>query len=187
VIATDTKDLIFQTNPSTWLEEHLAPFDLTVGSECVTHKDTIFNDEGMLAAFGRDVHAWMKDKLVYNAGNLAGQASTVRDLCLNIYLMCRQNAYSNPDQFALNVLINLDPWKRITRFSSMADGWACQAANVADPVKLKTVRPYLREPEPVLRANGFIYPADSNTPFCMVHQYDRNPLWRAIIMSKYRN
>jgi hypothetical protein len=187
VIATDTGDLVFQTNPSTWLEEHLHPFCLNVGSESLAHKDQDFNDQGMLAAFGPDVCSWMKEKTVYNAGSVAGEAGSLRDLSLNIYLMCFQNAYSNADQFALNVLINLSPWKEITRFNSMADGWACQVGTVADPSRMNTFRPHLKESEPVFKTNGFIYPAGSATPFCIVHQYDRNPVWESSIRNRYRD
>jgi len=185
VIATDTRDLIFQTNPSAWLERYLPPFRLNVGSECIAHKDQAFNDEGMLATFGPEVCAWMKEKLVYNAGSFAGEASAIRDLSLNIYLLCHQNAYCNPDQFALNLLINLSPWKEITRFSSMADGWACQGAIVANPPEMETFRPLLKEPEPILGSDGLVYPAENKSPFCIVHQYDRDPAWKAAIMRKY--
>ena len=63
----------------------------------------------------------MKDKLVYNAGCFAGESDMIRDLCLTIYLMTFTNPYPNPDQFALNVLIQMSPWKEMTRFTPMAD------------------------------------------------------------------
>src|SRR6266550_1782774 len=187
VIATDTRDLVFQTNPSAWLEEHLPPFRLNVSSECLAYKDEEWGNQNMLATFGPDIHAWMKDKTIYNAGSFAGEASVVRDLCLSIYLICYQNAANNPDQAALNVLINLSPWKEITRFNSMADGWACQAGTVADPSKMSTSRPLLKEPEPIMNTDGSIYPAGGVSPFCIVHQYDRNPAWKSFIRSKYRD
>ncbi len=141
----------------------------------------------MLATFGPDIHAWMKDKTIYNAGSFAGEASALRDLCLNIYLICYQNAVNNPDQAALNVLINLSPWREITRFSSMADGWACQVGTVADPSKMTISRPLLKEPEPIMNTNGSIYPAGGVSPFCIVHQYDRNPAWKSSIRGRYRD
>jgi hypothetical protein len=185
VIATDTRDLIFQTDPSTWLEEHLSPFRLNVGSECIAYKDEPAGNQNVLGVFGPDVHDRMKEKTIFNAGSFAGEASVVRDLCLNIYLICYQNSDNQPDQAALNVLINLSPWKEITRFSSMGDGWACQAGTVANPAKMNSFRPFLKEPEPVFGPDGLVYPAGSATPFCIVHQYDRNPAWRSPIRSKY--
>jgi len=136
VIATDTRDLIFQTNPSTWLQEHLFPSRLIVGSECLAHKDEPWGNQTMKLFWGSDVHAWMKDKTIYNAGSFAGEADAVRDLCLVIYLMNYHNIIPlATDQAVLNVLIHLSPWKEITRLSSMADGWACQAGTVATQPK----------------------------------------------------
>ncbi len=186
VIATETRDLVFQTNPSLWLEKHLAPFRVMVGSEGVAYKDAPESNSDMGAFFGPEVRAWMRDKTVYASESIAGEISAVRDLSLNIYLMGYHNIAPFPtDQAALNVLINLFPWNEITRLSSMADGWACYAANVADPIKLKMIRPFLKESEPVLGTDGFVYPADSTTPFCIVGQYKRNPAWQSAIMSRY--
>jgi hypothetical protein len=186
VIATETRELVFQTNPSLWLEKHLAPFRVIVGSEGVAYKDAPGGNCDMAAFFGPEVRAWMKDKVVYASESIAGEATAVSDLCLNIYLMGYHNIVPfATDQAALNILINLIPWREITRLSSMADGWACYAANVADPMKLKTIRPFLKEPEPVLGTDGFVYPAGSSTPFCIVGQYKRNPAWQSAIMSRY--
>ncbi len=186
VISTDTKDLVFQTNPSNWLENNLPPHRLVVGSECIAYKDEPWNLQNMRSSYGEEVRDWMKDKTVYNSGNIAGEANAVRDLCLNIYLMGYHNIIPfTTDQSALNVLINLSPWKGLTRLTSMVDGWVCHVANVADPTKLTTVRSFLQEPEPVMTADGFVYPAGSNTPFCILHQYDRNPDWGRAIASRY--
>lgn len=187
VIATDTRDLIFQTNPSAWLEEHLPPFRLIVGSECLAYKDEEWGSKTMLATFGPDVHRWIKNETIHNAGCFAGEARLVRDFCLNIYLMSCQNRVNLPDQQALNVLVNLSPWKGITRYSQMADGWACQAGTVADPAKMNRLRPFLKEAEPVLNAQGLVCPAVSAQPFCLVHQYDRNPEWNLTMKSKYHD
>jgi hypothetical protein len=188
VIATDTRDLVFQTNPSTWLQEHLSPSRLIVGSECLAHKDEPWSNQTTKLFWGSEVHAWMKEKTIYNSGSFAGEADAVRDLSLVIYLMNYHNLVPlATDQTAMNVLINLSPWKEITRLSSMADGWACQAGTVADPAKMNTFRPLLKEPEPVLGADSFIYPAGSSTPFCLVHQYERNPQWKPLILQRYRD
>jgi len=187
VIATDTRDLIFQTNPSAWLEEHLSPFRLNVGSEGLAYKDEEWGSKNILATFGPDVHHWIKDETIYNAGSFAGEAQLVPDFCLNIYLISCQNRVNNPDQAALNVLLHLLPWKEITRYSPMADGWACQAGTVADPSKMRTLRAFLKEPEPAFNVHGMVCPASSARPFCLVHQYDRNPDWNSEIRKKYHD
>src|SRR5258708_37197086 len=83
VISTDTRDVVFQTNPSIWLEEHLPPFRLNVGSECLAYKDEPWNNQNMWMTYEAEVYAWMREKTVYNAGTIAGEAGTMRDLALN--------------------------------------------------------------------------------------------------------
>jgi len=123
VISTDTKDLVFQTNPTSWLENNLPPHRLVVGSECIAYKDDVWNLQNMRSSYGEEVRNWMKDKTVYNSGNIAGEAKAVCDLCLNIYLMGYHNIIPfTTNQSALNVLINLSPWKRAYS-SHFYGGW----------------------------------------------------------------
>jgi hypothetical protein len=188
IIATDVKDVIFQTNPSEWLEDNLYPFKINVGSEGLAYKNEPWGNQNLKDSFGEIIHDYLKNDTIYNAGTFAGEAPYMRDLFLNIWMLCQTNPIVNPDQAALNVLLSTKPWADITRFNTHNDGWACQCGTVADPRKMKDFRIHLqaRNTEPVFR-DGIVYVNnDSTNKFCLVHQYDRNPEFFTVLDKKYR-
>ena len=181
IITTDVKDVVFQSNPSIWLEKNLKKSDkIVASSESLHYRDEPWGDENLRNSFPQ-VYPKIKDKIIRNCGVLAGDARTMRDLFLNIYLLCKGSPVHNPDQAALNVLLNLEPYKNITKFVNSEDGWAAQLGTSADLSKNFT--PFLTEPRPkmvddqITTSKGFVYP--------IVHQYDRIPEWRPIIEGKY--
>ena len=100
-----------------------------------------------------------------------------------MYLLSRFNRVHNPDQAALNILLSLEPYKSITRFSESEDAWACQAGTTVDPSKINKYKKYLTEPEPHFDGN-YVYTSEG-IKFCIVHQYDRVPSWKYLISEKY--
>lgn len=190
VITTDVKDVIFQTNPVDWLEAHSIDNDnwsLVAGSESIRYKDEPWGDENLMQSYGPYIHSIFQHKPIYNVGTIGGNAEYVKDLCLNIAL----NAIGRPiqvcDQAVFNVMIGTQPYLDAVYFAEQKDGWACQAGTVADPTKIEAFRPNLLEPEPVWD-NGIVKIAAgpwAGKPFCIVHQYDRVPIWRDHIYKKY--
>jgi hypothetical protein len=121
VIAIDTSDVVFQSNPIDWLEQNAKSHELVVVSEQVTFQESEGNRYNMLAAFPQ---YWeqIKNREVFNAGVIAGKARTVKEICEQIYLLCLQDARINgapikklewqemiSDQSALNILLDNYP------------------------------------------------------------------------------
>lgn len=114
VIACDTSDIVFQSNPVKWLEAHLGKNDLCAVSEGVTFADSPGNKKNMIEAFGEETYEWMKDREVLNAGFIAGRPAAVSGLLGAIYDLCQIDKRKNvsgvkwddmfPDQSALNIL-----------------------------------------------------------------------------------
>lgn len=181
VITTDVKDVIFQTNPSEWLESNIGDKLLNAASESLPYRHENWSNVNMLNSFGREVHEYMSEKGIYNAGTIAGRFAAIRDLCLNVYLMSRYNPVHNPDQSALNILLTLEPYRSVTKFCSSEDGWACQAGTTVDPLKIAAYRPHLTDPEPIFDGK-YVWTAGGRK-FCIVHQYDRVPAWKTIYLS----
>jgi hypothetical protein len=187
VITTDVKDVIFQDNPSKWLDHNLVEEKILVSSESLRYRDEAWGNNNMARSFPM-IHNWILDKTIYNCGVLAGETNTMKDLFLNIFLTSlgapqQVPGGGGPDQAALNILLNLEPYKSITKFATSEEGWACQAGTTADPLKIDTFRPHLLEPEPawdgehVTTSTGAIFP--------IVHQWDRIPSWKSKIEQKY--
>jgi hypothetical protein len=188
VISTDVRDVIFQTNPSTWLEENMMNKELNVGSECIKFGDEEWNKNNMFLSFGPLIADEMNDKIVYNAGVIAGKFQTFIDLCNNIFLSCGGSPQhvpggGGPDQAALNVLLNMKPYKDITNFARSESGWAAQLAVMGDTRKFDLMKDFITEPLCSIE-NGVVYTNDGKI-YSIVHQYDRNPELTKAIEKKY--
>jgi hypothetical protein len=187
VITTDVKDVIFQDDPGKWLDKNLRSHKILVSSESLRYRDEAWGNNNMARSFPM-AHNWMMDKTIYNCGVLAGETITMRDLFLNIFLTSlgapqQVPGGGGPDQAALNILLNLEPYKSITKFANSEEGWTCQAGTTVDPAKIDSFRPNLLEPEPawdgehVTTSTGDIFP--------VVHQWDRIPAWKSSIEQRY--
>lgn len=175
VIATDVGDVIFQTNPSDWLSENLKEKQINVGSECIQYKNEEWNKQNMYLSFGPLIYETMQDKLVYNAGAIAGKFEAFIDLCRTIYMTCGGSPThvpggGGPDQAALNVLLTTKPYADITNFAKSADGWAAQLEIMANPNKIEKLKDFITEPRLKIE-NNEVYTHDGKK-YCIVHQYD---------------
>jgi hypothetical protein len=181
VIATDVGDVVFQTNPSEFLETRLQDKDLLVGSECILYKDETWGRQNIRMSYPS--HAdMMMDKVIYNAGSLAGKADVVTDLFVDIYNMSIETPVYNPDQAAMNVLVQTK-YKDRTYFSSMKDGWSIQCGTVADPNRLSEYGNLLLETKfEFVDVVGY---NENDLKVCLIHQYNRVPTLNEKIKSKY--
>jgi len=187
IITTDVKDVIFQTNPSTWLEQNLFDKQISVGCESLKYIDESWGNHNLFKSFGPLVYEQHKDNLIYNAGTISGKFDTMIDLFLNIYMLCNGTSHQiegggGPDQAALNVLLNMKPYKEITKFNMSEDGYAAQLGTTG-PQIFNKVKEKLVEKTPIM-IDGVVCTSDKK-PFCLVHQYDRVPEWKKIIEEKY--
>lgn len=190
IITTDVADVVFQRNPSTWLEENLEDKKLCVGSENLKYRDEEWGINNMNQSFGNIATSYMADKTIYNAGTLAGEYQTLIDLCYNVYLLCQGAPMQvpgggGPDQAALNILLSLEPYKSITKFNDHDDTWSCQCGTTVDPNKVDNFRSnFLVKKEPVWRDGSSVYNS-KDEKYVLVHQYNRVPVWNELIRKKY--
>jgi len=179
VIAADMRDVIFQDNPSRWLEEHLGDKELVVSSEAVCYADEPWNNGSMLENFGSTILQHMLQREIWNAGVIAGHFEAFRDLCLNIHLLCRASSATYGDQAAMNLVLSMDPFTRITRLSQSEDGWACHAGTLFDPA----MEGKLKEPRPTFDGE-YVY-THGGRKYYVVHQYDRVSEWHRKLWDRY--
>ena len=184
VITTDVKDVIFQYNPVHWLEENLGDKKLNAASESIKYAHENWSNSNMKSSFGSHIYNFMSQNTIYNAGTISGRFSAVRDLALNVYLISKYNPVHNPDQSAYNIVLNLEPFKSITRFTGANEGWACQAGTTVDPSKIDNYRCHLTDQEPLIH-NGIVT-AGNGVKYAIVHQYDRVPEWKKSILENYK-
>jgi hypothetical protein len=188
IITTDVRDVVFQSNPSTWVDNNIGDKEIIASCESLRYMDEPWGKQNMHLSFGPLIAERMQENPIYNAGVIAGKFQTMLDLMQNIFLSCG-GAPANvpggggPDQAGLNVLFNLKPYKDITRFTMSEEGWAAQCGTTVDPRKIDSFREFLLEPSPIMK-DGLVC-TSTGTPHTIVHQYDRVPEWSRIIEAKY--
>jgi hypothetical protein len=196
VVTTDVKDVYFQSNPFDWLEKiGFDSFKLVAGSESMKYEDEPWGNENLMQSYGPYVHEVFKQNEIYNVGTIGGQVEYVKDLMFNIFFNSVNRPIPIVDQAVYNVLLQTQPYKNVTYFATQSDGWACQAGTTADPSKMDQFRPHLLEAEPTFEDGLVLTGQDSDsplvvskkgTPFAIVHQYDRVPVWKKHVMEKYK-
>jgi len=201
VITTDVKDVIFQKNPSSWLEENLGhTFDqmhishpssqfnkgnLVFSSESIKYKDEPWGDQNLRETFGTQIYEDFKDNIIYNVGVLAGRGYAMKDLMMNIFASCLGRPIKICDQSTFNFLISQHPYVKTSKYTQSEDGWACQLGTTADPNKIEQFKPFLLEPSPKMEGDKVV--TSTGIEYTIVHQYDRVPEWRKVIEEKYND
>ena len=188
LIATDVRDVVFQRNPSEWLEKNMGDKTINVACESIRYRDESWGKNNLIQSFGPLIYEANKNNLIYNAGTVSGKFDTMIDLFLNLFMSCSGSPQNvpgggGPDQAALNVLLQTKTYRDTTRFTNSEEGWAAQLGTTADPSKIEEFRPHLFEATPIMKDD--VVCTSTGEPFYLVHQYDRVPEWRKIIEKKY--
>jgi hypothetical protein len=184
VITTDVKDVIFQKNPSTWLENNLTDKeDLVFASESIKYKDEPWGRENLTQCYGQGIYEDFKNNTIFNVGVLAGRGYAMRDLVLQLFLNCLNRPIPIVDQAVFNVMVSRHPYLDSSMYTTSETGWACQLGTTADPSKVDSFRPFLLEPSPKLEGDKVV--TSEGIEYTIVHQYDRVPEWKKVIEEKY--
>lgn len=202
VLAVDTRDIIFQSNPTVWLEKNLGSAKLIVASEGQRYRDNYPNRKNITEAFGQISYNRLADKEIVNGGVIAGTPEEVTKLSLDIYDLCKKDQrpkFDNPtslnmlaDQAALNILLRTEVYRDITKIAVARDGFVsnwCQlhrtllrngAWKLEDRQQQEVAkgRPDWPIEDYSVFRNGLIFPGNSGEPFTIFHQYDVTPEWR---------
>lgn len=183
VVSTDVKDVIFQSDPFIWLQDNLGTKKLVAGSEALKYCDEPWGNDNLRSTYGDYVFDRFAQNPIYNVGTLGGHAEYMKDLFFSLFYNSIGRPIPIVDQAVFNIMIQTLPYKDSVLFAEQSKGWACQAGTVADPAKMAYFRPNLLEAEPVWR-DGKVY-TNQGKLFTIVHQYDRVPEWRNIILEEY--
>lgn len=195
VIATDVKDVVFQTNPSDYVRKAMpkdTSYNLLVGAENFLYKNEPWNVDNMNLAFGPKLYEMVENRPIYCAGVIAGTRQAFADLCLNVFMLCRGSdshtqGGGGPDQAALNILLNLEAYWSITNFTTPRENGIVHLGTTLPAILsgAGTIgEAYMRDPslldkfkETMLyeetKINDDLVCNYKDEPYCIVHQYDR--------------
>lgn len=189
VITTDTRDVVFQSNPSNWLENNLGKNKLICASEGLRYKDEPWSNNNLQETFGEYCYNIYKNEIIYNVGTIAGEFEYLKDFLFILFQMSINRPIPIVDQAVFNVLINNEPFKSIIYKSTHEDAWAVQLGTTSEAVLAgsgdigikvkqqpdlynKYKSDYL-EPPIMVYDNKVLN--HKKIPFVIVHQYDRIP------------
>jgi hypothetical protein len=185
VVTTDVKDVYFQKDPCKWIDDNLGNHSLVAGSESMKYMDEPWGNQNLLQTYGQEVYDIFKHNIIYNVGTFGGLSNHVRDMCFNIFTNATNRPIPIVDQAVYNVLINTEPYKSSVLFTDQEDGWAVQLGTTGDPSKMNQFRPFLTEPEPIFDYDNKIITTTDYILHCIVHQYDRVPKWKNLVMEMF--
>jgi len=174
VIWTDVRDLIFQSDPSVWLQENMAPARLIGCSESLLVKtDLGYNTNWLNQSFPNDPTAReiVRENEICCGGTVAGEALAMRDLLTKLYEMVCSSATMN-DQTALCYLLRVSPFKEIVRVPRNSEGFTATCSwHIGKGHSIHGND--LTDHSPYFDPNGLVYTPDKKKLFCIVHQFDR--------------
>lgn len=187
VISTDVRDVIFQSNPSAYLEKCI-DYNFVTGaiasSESIKIKDEEWNRENIRKNYGDYFYNQIKENDVCNVGILAGRSNLIEELCFYLYQFSLNRPDWVCDQAAYNILLGTNLWKHHIRTLRLSDAWAVNAHVTNKPDLIDKLKDYLLETSPSMNDDGLIVNSDG-VPFVVVHQYDRVPEWMEYFSKKY--
>jgi hypothetical protein len=144
VLALDVKDIIFQYDPTLWLENNLAPKKLVGFSYGIKHADSPHARKLFTHVYGPDIYKHVAEKEVHGVGMVCGLAREMAELAQDIsdFSDSRlqhevENSYMVADQQAYNLLLTRDHYKNNlmsisseNEFFSLGEGYFDNATGV---------------------------------------------------------
>lgn len=197
IIATDVKDVIFQNDPSQFMDNYDSSLErIFASSEDITYEHEDWGKKNLISSFGMGVYSRLKDKEIMNAGVIVGTHKIFSDLIWHVANQCLLFQLKNetqyvaggggPDQAAYNMQLRLiNHYIERTVFMNHSESISCQAGTTKDPTKISKYRQFLKSYEPSWNGSYFI---DGGTGklFTIIHQYDRILEWKKIVDEIYR-
>lgn len=197
-IVTDTRDVIFQRNPTEFLRDNLSANSIVASSEGLQYMNEPWGNKNLLDTFGPLVYDELKSKMIYNVGTIAGYSEEVRDLLLQLFFQSVNRSIPIVDQAVYNFLISLYPFYGETLRTNNKDDWAVQlgtteaailagAGDIGQIIKNKPemiegYREAYRDIQPVVEGDLV---TNGKEAYHIVHQWDRVPAIKKIVEEKY--
>jgi len=166
VITTDVRDVVFQTNPSDYLEKNLKN-KILVSSENVLYKNEPWGVKNILEGYNQLLLERFENSITCNVGVIAGHRNDITDLLLLNYLVSQSgNTNHYTDQSSFNFIIHNELIKDSVQIEGLETNWALQMGTLSNKNLIGKYELKIKD--------GLVYHNES--PFVIVHQYDRNDL-----------
>jgi hypothetical protein len=166
IITTDVRDIVWQTNPSLWLEKNLKT-EILCASECISYEKEPWGHKNIHEGYGPIFWDWIKPNTIGNVGVIAGKHKSVKELLMLNWLVSQAgNIVHFTDQSSFNLVIHNELIKDKIDINS---DFALQVGTTTKDLKIE---------------NGIIM--NGETPYVLVHQYDRNDQLNNLVTNNYK-
>ena len=173
----DIKDLVLQSDPSVWMEEHIGDAKIVGSTECVTIEQENTNQLWARTILGDAKYQAIKNAEVINCGTWAGEAEVMSEVFHQVHLGCTtyRGPYP-PCQIWLNYVLRQKPFVNMLRIPRWSEGFAA----CLHPVWWVDVRehcyPYLRDEYPTIDPNTAVLYPGVNDPSSECIKFSK--MWR---------
>lgn len=198
VLTTDTRDVIFQRDPTDIPYSSSMP-ELIVTTEGLAYEDEPWGNQNLYQAFGPFFHGHFKKEIISNVGVIMGSPEVMKGLMFMIFQMSLGRPIPIVDQAVFNVIIRTNPYNELTVFTGHDEAYgvnlgttlAALEAGAGDiGAKMKTdstmrdkyIRAY-KQGQPIISKDRVCNSFED--PFAIVHQWDRVPAIAEIVQRKY--
>lgn len=198
-IVTDTRDVIFQANPSPYLEETCFVRPLIGSSEGLRYVDEPWGHKNIEETFGKYFMRLIEGNLILNVGVIGGHADYVRDLMLMIFQMSINRPIPIVDQAVYNFLVAHQPYSDALFIANNKEKWAVQLgttkyaieagsgdigrAAMNDPAAMDLYLNNYLDIQPEIKGHEVLN--ENGEKYCIVHQYDRVPSLLSEVIKHY--
>jgi hypothetical protein len=189
VIWVDARDLIFQTDPSAWLDNHATAPCIVAANMGGWPIKAGPGEDREARLLGPDIHSWLREYASCCSGTIAGDPMNM------VYLMSAIATHPDPnlwDETYFNYLIRTSPLREVTTIPKPEDAWTATVSWIVaeeweEPANKAYRLAQCTDKLPVFdAASGLVRAPETGVPFAIVHQYDRSGLWRDVVANKYR-
>lgn len=170
----DVRDVMFQTDPAAWLVENLNGAKLVGATEGFLIDEQPHNANWARRTSPKD-YDWLKKEEVLCVGTFAGEARTMLAAFENMFAL--HGSVEDPeafDQGLWNLTARSTPFKEVYRTPRLREGF-CATGWPSKP--LYPGMQYTTDQAPVYMDDAIVYTPETDVPFSIVHQYDREPAW----------
>lgn len=188
VIATDVTDVVFQNDPINFLNgDGMGHVEHVASSENLKYNQEAWGKNNLMLSFGEDQYKLIHDSTIYNAGVIAAKQERMIDICNLVFQLSfvrLQHVWGGggPDQAAYNVLLNTPTFNEHTDYMEHDMPWACQCGTTMDPARPQ-YHNIGKDKPPTF--NGEYVVNSKQTPYHIVHQYNRVPELKEYYERKY--
>ena len=182
VIWTDCRDVVFQSDPSAWLEKNLSPSKVVASTLGWRIKDDGLEQHWASICVTPETLEWLKEEPAICVGTIAGDACTMMEVLSRISSMGIELSNRRPDFEAgmdeglYNYILRTPEFRGSMRVLGSQDTFSAQCGYLMVPT---FERPW------DVGEDGLIRPKGVSEPYTIIHQYDRDEAWKRLVQARY--